>query len=234
MEQNVPTTDQLSALQREKEAQIIEKLEALDCYDGDKISILLTYKKLALANHVMLGKYFEEGLTDEQRQKCIVDFEEVCKDMGLYFEQFKNTIEGYEETLNYFISSTVEGLEGIKKANYKDNKESLLTGTLLGYPASAVKAYVEGEEKLLPVEAEKTTIPEQIINSGYMVFLQFRLSKEHWEDELETVKKWSDEVKRFDPALYEREVARYKKMLANSKEDPTAHLYGENEMYSNL
>lgn len=193
----------------EAEKALIEKVERLDCYDSEKVDLLLVYKGLKRASEVTLLKYFEEKTPEEQREKARKEFISICDDMQLVWEQFQNTIEGYEDTINFFVAKTRADLTAISSADYKDNENSLDTGLILGYPRTAVEAYVRGQENLIPIAEIGQFIPEELSKKDFMAFVTFRLSKEHWREELETAKSFADCIQKIDPALYDRRVVRY-------------------------
>ena len=60
---------------------------------------------------------------------------------------------------------------------------------------------------------QRWKLPKEIAEQDYIAFLKFVLSKENWQEELETVKKWAEAIKTTDPDLYKREVENYKRVL---------------------
>lgn len=86
-------------------------------------------------------------------------------------------------------------------------------GILFGYPATAAEAYAydrsQGIERgdprshLLPQEKH----PKE----DFMAFLSFGLSKDHWQEEIEVVKKWAAATKKLNPGLYQECVVEYRK-----------------------
>jgi hypothetical protein len=63
-----------------------------------------------------------------------------------------------------------------------------LTGRLYGYPDTAVEAFAEGRDALLPPEEEEE---QRIADAGIDPNLvTFYLSRAHWRNELEVVRRW--------------------------------------------
>lgn len=70
---------------------------------------------------------------------------------------------------------------------YMESSGSSAIGTLFGYPASAVRAFAVGESNLLSHKEQERYEAEAGLPE---VFVMFRLSRKHWRDELNVVKKW--------------------------------------------
>jgi len=47
-------------------------------------------------------------------------------------------------------------------------------------------------------------LPEEISSAEYMAFDTFVLSPDHWQEEIETVKKWAETVRKLSPVIYAR------------------------------
>ena len=63
-------------------------------------------------------------------------------------------------------------------------------GTLMGYPETAIRAYEAKEVYTGP-------LPEDIKNS----FFHFKFSKEHFQEEFETVREWNKALQQYAPDL---------------------------------
>jgi len=61
-----------------------------------------------------------------------------------------------------------------------------------------------------------------VLSSDYIHFLDFILSKDHWQEELEFVKRRAEEVKRLAPDLYAKIILEGKNSAENS-ETSTGH-----------
>lgn len=66
-------------------------------------------------------------------------------------------------------------------------------GELFGYPKTAVKAFEQGESALLPVAEQEQREREAGLPD---ILTTFRLSRNHWADELNVVKAWFNVLSR--------------------------------------
>jgi hypothetical protein len=107
---------------------------------------------------------------------------------GKYFE-------GEWKSIEIFIANNQENLEKISKAWKSDDIESI--GKVLGFPKTAVEAYSKKEDRLYINE-----LPAEIVEANYAKFASFTLSKNNWQEELETAKKWADAIRKNSPNLY--------------------------------
>jgi hypothetical protein len=83
-----------------------------------------------------------------------------------------------------------------------------------GFPDSAIRAYrrwLYGDRKGNDLIIDQRELPEEIQEQNFIAFAQYRLSRENWQEELKTAKRWAEEIERIDPALYERMAADYHK-----------------------
>ena len=97
------------------------------------------------------------------------------------------------------------------KLKKKRDYETL--GKLYGFPETAVKAFAEAaknpeKEKELLFEDQRDFLKslseeerKQIAKERLLGFFDFRLSKAHWREELETVRKWKRALEEEDPEL---------------------------------
>jgi hypothetical protein len=194
---------------------ILDTIDSLNCYNPAKIDLLLASEGLKPATDVVLGTW-QKPLNDtynlvEEKKK----FEDVCNLLKLYKSDFYQH-EDQPELMSVYVSANQEKLTEIVsehvKNNYAHNKaeDSKDIGALLGFPETAVRAFSLGEDQLLPLgEHDYVGIPEDIVKKEYMAFCSFRLSKAHWEEELETVKKWAECIKRVHPELYKKYVTEH-------------------------
>ncbi|MBD3244778.1 MAG: methyltransferase domain-containing protein [Candidatus Moranbacteria bacterium] len=97
------------------------------------------------------------------------------------------------------LAGDKENLLRLNKAINKGDDEAL--GELYAFPETAIEAYKkteEGDNCLLSFEE----LPEDVRNQEWINFLTFRLSKDNWKNEIETVKKWARVVKEKSPKIY--------------------------------
>ncbi len=76
-------------------------------------------------------------------------------------------------------------------------------GLLVGYPITAVDAFLGNQPRI-----EHEDLPKEIQSSEYFHFLEFVLSKDHWQEEIETVKRQAEIVQKVAPAFYQNIISR--------------------------
>jgi len=199
---------EISAEQWEHRKEIVEKLEGLEfLYDTDKIIFLLVFTGEKSGGHIGIvyrldtSDYTEEEFRNRGRK--LQDFLEENK-----VSYYSREIEPQRATngeiilkqLDFYLAKDIESLEKIKEA--VDEHDERKFGLAMGYPQTAVEAFVSTEDPftkpdLLFVE------PIEVEFSEERSFLFFRMSKEHWHEELEVVKRWARTIKEVAPQLYE-------------------------------
>lgn len=96
----------------------------------------------------------------------------------------KNMVQEYAVSLD---EKTAEKLALLNPA--KDHEEF---GKLMGFPKTAIHAYLNKEELL-----ERESRPED--NN---IIFSFGLSKNHWKKEIELLRTWSNAIKEYAPDLF--------------------------------
>jgi hypothetical protein len=212
----------------------VEQLERLELLsDNDKKDILLIWRGLKLATEFEYGYSWDP--TEEEKQLAdeeIEELEKVVEDLGLHIHiserSFKEAAdkmpEGSTVTATYaghdrvrvYVGCDKESVEKIENAyNTYHIENSGIVGKLSGYPESAINAYMEATQRVPYGEKLKEmmysdSLPEEIREEDFAAFVQFFLSRKNWREEIKTVKKWAEEIKKTAPALYERIVKDYK------------------------
>ncbi len=101
----------------------------------------------------------------------------------------------------------------------KSAEEQRARGELSGYPESAIEAwgkFLSGDDKSTGLAAKGwTELPKDILEQDFMAFADFRLSQ-NWRSEIETPRRWAEEIKKVDAGLYGRIVEQYKNNLHES------------------
>lgn len=126
-------------------------------------------------------------------------FAEVIKEIGLNFEELK--FEGRSLTPPKLVTrfaiaqdkETVLKLRSLSPA--RDHREY---GLLMGYPESAVMAFVEHKEN--PEKITKGSMAMTIMKERPVV--NFALSKDNWQEEVKTAQRWNAAIKKHAPELY--------------------------------
>lgn len=107
------------------------------------------------------------------------------------------------------ISERLPSPERVEKGEYsreERNQNHRELGLAYGYPPTAVEAfvkYMEGDEEAYIRNDE---LPEEIRENDAAVFsrLFFKLSREHWQEEIKQGKIWADAIKLLSPKIYEK------------------------------
>lgn len=193
-----------------KEREDIERIMELPLFDLHRMGIILTYlgEKPASLTQVAYNVNAPESEIKKELSKK-EKIQKVLEQAGMKFEiveKSEKTEEGVElKRYTFLIAKKEEVLEALKKAFELKDHETM--GRLFGYPETAVEAFVKGEiisdySKWwwsLPEEKRKDLEKEGIMN-----LLNFSLSKEHWEEELETLRRWQKVIKEKAPKLWEK------------------------------
>jgi hypothetical protein len=124
---------------------------------------------------------------------------------------------GYDKVRVYVSknSSLADKLfEAQKKLNDGNLEAETTYGQLSGFPESAITAYSKALHSTEPGSFEKNTmlrdeLPEDIRTQEFAAFATFRLSRDHWQEEIGTAKLWAEEIQRLNPKLYARIVKAY-------------------------
>ncbi|MDI6821094.1 MAG: hypothetical protein QMD65_02860 [Patescibacteria group bacterium] len=212
----------------ENEKRLVETIEKIPIDDGNKVDLILVWQELkqATETEVNLIRWNPDEklpqITEEQKQIIINNAESTFSSLGLSFIKGKRSESSYKyvdkpqktggaENQLFYVAKKEKDAKILSEIwQINENKNAGKLGRLFGFPESATKAY----KKVLKEELENSekhlinqgNLPKDIQQEDFMAFAQFRLSKNHWQKELETSKKWAKEIKRLDPLLYERVV----------------------------
>ena len=173
--------------------ELIEELEKTSLLnDQEKLILLLTLiGEKPAAYHGLQVKFGPEQESDER--KFIAEREFLTnwlEKAGLIFSTKEEIVSGENgplaKVLHFNIARDKTSLDRLNNVHGKSEM-----GLALGYPATAVEAFSKGQEFLVKDEE----LPFDIRCSEAMDFSFFRLSKEHWAEEFETIKRWQGAIK---------------------------------------
>jgi len=187
----------------------IEKIKEMDL-------MLPHHRNLVL---VMIGErplttfsFTTELEKKEMGEQFFEKLKEVVEKANLSIERVEETDEEKKVVTNYFyVAQNKEIISEAHKAEARGDHETL--GKLYGFPETAVKAFAEAaknpeKEKELLFEDQKDFLNslseeerKQIAKERLLGFFDFRLSKAHWREELETVRRWKRALEEEDPEL---------------------------------
>ena len=184
----------------------------------DLIFIVLIWRKLKTASPVE----FSLEPTEEELKK----FKETIKKAGLFVPDnpvidTKHYKSGGKKI--YFVASNKKDLDLISKLwfgdHVKDPKVYKEVGRMSGFPDTAIETYDKftrlPDPERRKVGNELTLSPEEkkklFSGDTYYFSLFFYMSRDHWQTESETIKKWAEEIRRLTPGLYKAYIDDFKK-----------------------
>lgn len=211
-----------------REKELTREIEQLPLLDEDKVNLLLVWRGLKLATNInFIFKEWAPGspepvLSSKRKKIRIEELLQLLGKIGLSAvaeKEFRLEPEFIVENNNrgilngmesqmIFVSPSLETAEELAENWPKEegDLEGKNLGRLFGFPQTAIEAYVkyakDGFQDKNEFMMKRSEIPEEIRNKDYFAFVGFGLSKEHWQEELETAKKWAAEIQKLSPTLY--------------------------------
>lgn len=188
----------IRALENEKEIKPIQKALILMTADG---------KKPATWQQIVSEKWFEG---DEPIQITAARWhrlKHIFDGLGLVyvirtrlddtsFVQPKDGTHQWIELADIFLSSDMAHANKLAKAVSLNDHGQI--GTLLGFPPSAVEAFVS--KKTLPID--KRPLFTENVDRNAMSFLNHMVSKDNWEEEISYLPAFSKRVKELSDKIY--------------------------------
>lgn len=205
----------------EKERGLIELVEQLPIDDQYKVDLLLVWRGLKPATDIAftLREFDESGnlfSVVAGHEKTLGEIRSTLDSLELVYVEKgpRQDKSGTKEEQWFFLSRDKENAEKLmtsfEGAGASKKGADAEYGRLSGFPPSAIDAFVKIQEKGFArrheVSIDKEGLPAEVLKEDFMPFVRFRLSVEHWQEELETAKGWAEEIRQVDPALYERVV----------------------------
>ncbi|MEI7765117.1 MAG: hypothetical protein WCI93_00860 [bacterium] len=188
----------------------IENLEQLPCADESKVELLLASQGLKKATDFTFFEF--EKVTEEVLKKT----EEVFKEFGLFYIKNTRELTEIQRWKEYIIGKNKEEVLLFQKLWNQDDdfgEEAKKKGELLGFPKTAIDAYIKKET------ISRFDFPEEIKNKDFLAFGNIAFSKDNYKEELKTIEVWAEAIKRMDKDLYLRMVEEYKKDIEFYKND---------------
>ncbi len=210
--------------EKEGKREIIEEIENIPLPPDQKMELFLAF--IGEKPVSSLGILYEsDKARPGEREEFIRkknQIEQCLKKTGLYFEiEERREVEatGVERLkLDFLVAREKKAIDELKEAQEKQDYVTM--GRLFGYPETAVQAFKKGmetermEDFVIVNEKEWfETLPEEekkpLSQEGVLDFLIFRLSKEHWREELEVLRKWQRQIQTQAPKLYREIMGRF-------------------------
>ena len=208
------------------EQQIVESVEKLPISETMKVDLLLICGGLKQATEVEIGKQWSPSeLPQVLSEEEIIQHEKILQEIGLQTTKpireqkaARDVVEGEEapyieygqDIARFYVAKEKLVAERLKEAG--KTEDDRIYGELSGFPVTAIEAYIANEkssEDALPVVMSREELPDEIRKQDFMAFAEFMFSREHWRDEIETARRWSEEIRRVDPKLHARMVESY-------------------------
>jgi hypothetical protein len=169
----------------------------------DVVNILFVTEGLKpTARAEMLFKDNTPSYTRDEFEENIKTLETIFADLGLVFEK----IQGFEEETNmesvsFFIAQNETTKEEILKATAIDDQRERqeAMGRGFGIPQTAIDAFQKGKGYV----ATRGDLPEEIWNSKEMRLASFLPSKDHWREELETIREKVQRIEAILPGYFD-------------------------------
>ncbi|PJE77199.1 hypothetical protein COV05_00475 [Candidatus Uhrbacteria bacterium CG10_big_fil_rev_8_21_14_0_10_48_16] len=193
--------------------------ELKDCElitNQDRVSLLLVLEGLKSACDIQLYSLYrfpgvKESVykeADREYQKTISTVKGLLEKFHLPYELTFG--EPPLETAYFQIGKDTASLQALL-----DSRDTEEEGRAFGIPDTAIS-------QLADKNKSREILPAEVLSSDYIHFLDFILSKDHWQEELEFVKRRAEEVKRLAPDLYAKIILEGKNSAENS-ETSTGH-----------
>lgn len=128
----------------------------------------------------------------------------MLEDFGLPYHE-EQTHDEHSRYVGFLIGTDLEHLKKLTDVASvdADSKDKAAIGKALGYPQTAIEAFVKGDSIGI------SDLPGAVRNSDAVKFLSFGLSRDHWKGELAQVSKQAQVVKKVSPAIYQQVISTY-------------------------
>lgn len=172
-------------LEENKNKERIIKIESLKTGSQQKAGLILVV--LGEKPGINLSVFTETEIE-------INEEEEKIKSLDLKYKKVNQEKMGDRYMAEFLISQNEDTLNEL--AEVDPSKDHYKYGALMGYPESAIKAFLEGT--CLSIEDER----ELLSKYPEIVFNDFRLSKDNSKEEMEIIRRWNKLVEKEAPDVY--------------------------------
>ena len=196
-----------------KERRELEVIEKSSLSPQDKEDLLLVYLGEKPAVWIGTGNRFYKTETEEVRR-------EKMESLNRKGEETKRVLENLSLPNHFYSHGTEEEktilmshdfLVGQDSGKLKrlrevlESGESKDIGLALGYPESAVEAFIKGEvlDRAKDLKRLSKKERDELKKEEVFKFLTFGLSKSNWREELELVRKYQRAIKEKSPRIYD-------------------------------
>lgn len=150
--------------------------------------------------------YFKDAVPVKYPQSAHDEIEHVLKDLNLSFVKTSEVMEARElngkerlqDVVRVYIAPKPETAQKLKVLFDDVQHNHTEIGHLLGYPATAVEAFLT--DTMLPME--ETPEYTETVSASDMKLLHHRLSKDHWINEVAYLTTYGTFLREASPSLY--------------------------------
>jgi hypothetical protein len=161
------------------ERQAVKAIESINTGTEQRAQIILVLLGLKPATELSL---FANNSTPEETEALL-------EQAGLlYIRKESNDHQWTSAKYEYVVAKDEATLQQLLNSSSSESHEEY--GLLMGYPETAVKAFTAGDlyDGPLPADIEDS-------------IFKLRFSKDHFEEEFETVRKWNTAINEYAPEL---------------------------------
>jgi hypothetical protein len=169
----------------------------------DVVNILLVSQGLKPTTEAqMLFKENTKSDPREEFERNVQELEQALSDLGLtYDEQHGHDDDTDMESVHFFIAKNEDMKNELVKiadmpVGYARDRE---IAKMYGFPESAVDAFTHKKGEI----ARSEDLPEEMWNSRERRFASFLPSKEHWREELDTVREKIQKIEAILPGYFD-------------------------------
>lgn len=186
---------------QENKKETLEILKNLENFDflanQHKIDIICVYKGIKPASKIeLLYRPGYPSYIKKDFQSNLSLLKDVLKSLNLSSSMDIDDSDNEETVTTFYIGKNQQNLQEVIEAfsNIEEDRDKII-GKALGYPKTAINNY---PNKIKSIDS----LPEEVKNSEYIKFLNFRLSEDYWQEEIEEVKKRAATIKEVDENFY--------------------------------
>jgi hypothetical protein len=182
----------------ENELASVKQLENLPLVPLDKAAILLVHGGLKPSALIAVPGSVSKD-TKPVDPQLLSDLKDVLSGLQMLYEV--RTVEiDHCVVYRFFIARNSEGAKLLESTFNHEPRDEIEVGRLLGYPESATRAYLSSEM----LEISKTPLETESVSASAMQFLNHRLSKENWQEEVKYLETYSNYILRISPSLWKK------------------------------
>ena len=157
--------------------------------------------------------FFSDPIKDvsnvpESHTYCIDELCEIITSLGMQYKIQTKTLEkdidGVQMHVIWTVICIAKDMTAAEELfNARERHDEKTEGILLGYPASAVEAFVTNNM----IEISDVPVSTEEISTDDMKLLNHRLSKDNWQEEIKYLAEYARVLKQISPTIYAQSVS---------------------------